>query len=408
MATRTISDAGGNWNSVGTWVEGAVPTSADAVVATGTSGNLTINVTNAICLTFIMTSYVGTLTISGTNKLTVNSTLTFVSGMGLSGNGILGLGNTVATITSGGLTIPFSMITSGGGKTLGDNWDVDNNFTQVSSTTFNSNTLYLGANFTQQSNISGTTNIILDGTGIWSCSSSSVYCYLNITINTAGTITLGANTGIRGGTLTYTAGTIDVTTNSNSLNIGSANTTLSADGINWYKMSLALANSILTLTNNLTCTNTMTLVNGLSFAGNYNISVDILAITTNSGLNFKFVAGTTLTVATSIISLNQSPLTSTIMSVTPSSAFNLVYNGTLANLKVVGVTFTDVDASGSAVPIFNWHGGALTRTANIYNIDGSDFPAVADVKDTVVYAGGALTGTYAGGGSINDVFGMVG
>ncbi|EKE19168.1 MAG: hypothetical protein ACD_9C00113G0001, partial [uncultured bacterium] len=65
-ATRTISDAGGNWNSTSSWVEGAVPTSADDVVATATSGNLTINVSTAV-RSIDLSSYTGTLTHNAVN-----------------------------------------------------------------------------------------------------------------------------------------------------------------------------------------------------------------------------------------------------------------------------------------------------------------------------------------------------
>lgn len=61
MATRTISNAGGNWNSVGTWVEGAVPTSSDDVVATATSGNVTVNSPGGFCRSLDLTNYTGTI-----------------------------------------------------------------------------------------------------------------------------------------------------------------------------------------------------------------------------------------------------------------------------------------------------------------------------------------------------------
>ncbi len=61
MATRTIANGGGNWDSTSSWVEGAVPTSADDVVATASSGNLTINVA-AACRSIDLSSYTGTLT----------------------------------------------------------------------------------------------------------------------------------------------------------------------------------------------------------------------------------------------------------------------------------------------------------------------------------------------------------
>jgi len=52
---------------------------------------------------------------------------------------------------------------------------------------------------------------------------------------------------------------------------------------------------------------------------------------------------------------------------TVSQPIYLNYLGTRANMLVAGMTFTDVDASGSAVPIENMNGGTLTRTTNINN-----------------------------------------
>ncbi|OGZ79192.1 MAG: hypothetical protein A2256_03095 [Candidatus Staskawiczbacteria bacterium RIFOXYA2_FULL_32_7] len=83
-ATLTISDAGGNWDSVDTWVEGAIPTSADDVVAQadGTSGNLTINAVGAECNSFDMTNYTGTVTHDANITLTIYGDLfKFVPGM---------------------------------------------------------------------------------------------------------------------------------------------------------------------------------------------------------------------------------------------------------------------------------------------------------------------------------------
>ena len=86
MATRTISDAGGNYNATATWVEGVVPTSADAVVATATSGQLTVNVSSA-ALSINFTNYVNTLTMN--NNLTVSGSVTLVAAMNISGTGVL-------------------------------------------------------------------------------------------------------------------------------------------------------------------------------------------------------------------------------------------------------------------------------------------------------------------------------
>lgn len=82
MPTRTISNTGGNWNVLATWVEGAVPTSSDDVVATGTSGNLTINV-SAACRSIDLTTYVGTLVQSAALAVgdASGGALKFVAGM---------------------------------------------------------------------------------------------------------------------------------------------------------------------------------------------------------------------------------------------------------------------------------------------------------------------------------------
>jgi hypothetical protein len=73
MATRTIVNAGGIWSATGTWVEGAVPTAADDVVATPTSGNLTINAT-ANCRSINLAGYTGTFAFTGSQTLNIGTT----------------------------------------------------------------------------------------------------------------------------------------------------------------------------------------------------------------------------------------------------------------------------------------------------------------------------------------------
>ncbi len=61
MTTKTISNAGGNSNANGAWVEGSPPSASDDIVATATSGNLTINALLS-CRSVDLTGYVGTIT----------------------------------------------------------------------------------------------------------------------------------------------------------------------------------------------------------------------------------------------------------------------------------------------------------------------------------------------------------
>lgn len=135
MATRTIADGGGNWSSTATWVEGAVPTNADEVVATGTSGQLTID-TAAVCRSINLTGYVNTLTINNANSLAIGDATLPTGSVAL----LFPTGMTVACNTPtlvGGLSTgcgPISFVsTAVGVQTVDFNSD---NVGQVGSVTF--------------------------------------------------------------------------------------------------------------------------------------------------------------------------------------------------------------------------------------------------------------------------------
>lgn len=404
MATRTIADGGGNWSSNSTWVEGAAPTSSDAVVATATSGNVTIDTTSCVCSTMVLTNYVGTMTFTSGQKLTVTTTVTFVSGMTLAGTGTLQLSNT-ATITSGGLTFPGSLIFDAGTWTLADNWTVTGSVTgQTGTNTLKGNTLYVGASLTATRSFEGTTNIILNGSGTLS-SSGSNYVANNLTINTSGTIVMGAVLRVYGGYFDYTAGTVDVSTNNNILMLDTS-VKLNVHGVKWNTIAEAGGHSTHTLESDLDCASIIcTTSYYIYFFGAYNISCDALSIGPTPK-TVKLTSGQTLSISTSM-NLNGS----TVSSYTPSSAMYLNYSGTIVNGKVVGSTFTDVDASGSAQVIPNYNGGTLTRTTNITNYTAADlaingFPAASKVYAGTDRGDGTLgtlhasnISTAAGGGS---------
>lgn len=417
MATRTIANGGGNWSTAGTWVEGVAPTSADAVVATATSGNVTIDTVSCACLTMILTNYVGTMTFGTGNTLTVTSTVTFVSGMNIAGSGTLALGSTSATITSAGKTIP-NLKLAGGTKTLGDNWTILGNLTGTSTTTLNSNIMYVGGdvNFSASTSarLLGTTNIVMNGTGTISTyigeTSSSSYITNNLTINTTGTITVGTYFRYLTGTLTYTSGTV-VTTNSNFAIGGTC--TINTSGITWNNI-YCYNTAIITLSSDLTCSGILKF-GVINIAGAYSITISggnfscgTMIVYPGQGSTLTIEAGKTITINSYLKIIGDRDTHNIAFSSSVSTThFHLNYAGTLANCLCFGTMFTDCDASGSTVPIFNWCGDTLIRTTNIYNVDGSNYPAVADVKNAVSYANGAYTGTYAGGGVSNDVFGVM-
>ena len=445
-ATLYAKAAGGNYSSANTWSNvnsagadnSGPPLATDAVIFdSGSSGTVTVDTTTCVASTLVVNaSCTGTLTFTASQKLTVTTTVTFVTGFNLSGTGTLQLSNT-ATITSGGLTFPGSLIFDAGIWTLADNWTVTGSVTtQTSGCTLNETGAGVGDTFTIGGSLSinytasGTTNIVLNGTGTLSCVSSSVYIGNDLTINTTGTITLGTTVNYQDGTLTYIAGTVNGSANSSTLFIGDS-CILDTNGINWYNITINPPTSeTITLGSNLTCTNDL-IVNTsndiITTAGAFDISCANFIMDAGSTWNMK--SSETLTVTNSIQIQSDdlaAATTCTVKAVTGSTAFLLNYNGTTANCNVSGgVIFTDVDASGGN-EIINYNGGALTNTTNITNYDGSDvgtpdYPDVGNVTedDTVGGATGtyheateaevqsgvhfgassALTGTYGGGGS---------
>ena len=265
MATRTISDAGGNFNAVDTWVEGIIPTSADDIVATATSGQLTINTVIAACLSIDFTNYTNTFTISASQILTVSGNVKFVAAMTIAGTGTLTI-NATSTLTSAGITLTGNLTLAGTSQTytLADDWTVSgalalNGTTAVNLTgAFN---MYVGGNLSISTTSTGVVSatIILNGTGIWS---GGFALRNNLTINTSGTITISTNIAYGAGTLTYTAGTVNVT--GGILSITAGNTTLNT-GSNIIWSGLSVIASI-----------TITLLSDLYVAGAFSTAASVI------------------------------------------------------------------------------------------------------------------------------------
>jgi hypothetical protein len=167
MATRTISNTGGNYNSTGTWVEGAVPTSADDVVATATSGQLTVNVSSA-ARSFNFTNYTNTLTMNSTWTVSGASlTNTFVSAMTIAGTSQLTLSGNNATIITNGISIP-NIALSAGNINLGDTLNVTTNLSHSTTTlNGNGNSVNLSGNMNSSFQVlsSGTSSLTFNFTG---------------------------------------------------------------------------------------------------------------------------------------------------------------------------------------------------------------------------------------------------
>lgn len=274
MATRTVSVAGGNWDAVGTWDEGIVAVAGDAVIprADGTSGNLTVNVASA-CTTFMNSAnaYTGTITFDAT--LTITSTTKLPAGATIAGTvGGIAFNGGALSWTSNGKTVPNLTINTAATYTLVDDAHVTGTLTygigSSISINFNGNTLTVDGNFTENhgtGTAAGTTEIILGGTGTWSNAGTGPLRN-NLTINTAGTITVSGNVRYNTGTLTYTAGTVTTTGSTLNCILG---TTLATNGITWADVVFAGTSQSHALSSNLNASGTITVsgATGTTFTG---------------------------------------------------------------------------------------------------------------------------------------------
>ena len=192
MATRTISNAGGNYNATGTWVEAAVPTSADDVVSTATSGQLTVNVSSA-ARSINLSSYTNTITMNANLAVSgTGVTNTLGASMSFAGTaGTLVFSNTQTFVQNTTNRIPRLGFAGTAVRTLSTNmYCVDFQPTNLASATLNGNNIYVSRNLgvaqaslAQSDGIIGTTKIIADGSGWVSFVSNSC----PIEINTTGT-----------------------------------------------------------------------------------------------------------------------------------------------------------------------------------------------------------------------------
>ncbi len=200
------------------------------------------------------------------STLTVSGNVTLVSAMTIAGSSGLTL-NAASTLTSHGKTWPNALTLSDSTGTttytLADNWTVSGTLTVIINANFNitinSNNLNLGSNLTingSGGSIIGTTTIILNGTGTWSETGSSLLKN-NLTINTGGTITISGTVYYSTGTFTYTTGT--VTTTGSTLTL-SLSTTIPT-GITWNNLTLSdlAGGPTYTLSGDLTVSGTLTI-----------------------------------------------------------------------------------------------------------------------------------------------------
>lgn len=212
MAVRTISAAGGNWNSTATWVGGVIPTTSDHIVGDATSGQLTVNV-NATVQYHDFSAYTQTLTLnSGINLQFSLASATNVYGasMNYGGTGTIIYQSVASTIIQNNTNrIPNIQMAGNVTRTFPTNLYVTN-FNYANSPVFNGgNTIFVGGSLIIVGGgtgivelLQGTTSFTLDGSGIIGAGFAN-----NVTI-TGNYNTYAAGVTLHNGsTLNYVTGT---------------------------------------------------------------------------------------------------------------------------------------------------------------------------------------------------------
>jgi hypothetical protein len=385
MAVKTVSNAGGVWNVTTTWTDNIVPVAGDTVVFTATSGDLTLNVPTANLAGIDFTNYVGTITF--TNAINTSGTVNLGTG-GYTQAGASGLVINGTSTISGSATWSRTLTFTGTSitYTLGNNLNVTGNISLSGATTsvFNGNILNIGGNLTVTTLaiVSGTTAFVFNGTGTWNHTASGGYIQNNVTINTAGTLTLGTNIYYQTGTLTYVQGTVSAGTST--LNIGTA-TTLDTGGMTWANVSIStnVTSVSITLSSALN-TSGQLLLSGLtlSFSGggllNPSGSLYIKPFSINQTVTIpNNLTVTNLTLATAT---GNTGSTNTING----NSINITGNLTLTDFGVTsGTTTLNLTGTGS------WtHQNTTTTLRNNLNINTS---GTITISGNIYYNTGTIT-----------------
>lgn len=379
MATRTIANGGGNWNLIGTWVEGAVPTSADDVIATATSGNLTINAASS-CRSIDLTSYIGTLTHQA-------FTLSVGDASGGALKYVTGMGYSVTSATSSLVSFASTSTNSGsgwavdfGGKTIGplSFIGVGGKWVLQTNTTFNSaSTLTLSGgelDTASKSIVGGSINISGSASTRVFTPGSSAMTFSATTPWTGGNsaaLTVTANTAIA--TFTAASGTSNVGANV----LNGLSFAITGSGI--FALTTTAGFSI----GNLTRTGTAALTDGMTVNGAVIVTGN-LTLNGNSTVNRLKV--------TSSSSVIQTITCNGIVSVSYANIENITGAG-LASFNVASATGGSGDLGGNTTWTFTtpatqyWvgHTGTWGVAGNWGTSSGGSGGRIPLPQDTAVF-----------------------
>ncbi len=349
VGLKTISDSGGtrNWNDTATWTDGVVPLASDDVVATATSGNVTINVA-AVCRSIDLTGYTGTITHNAGVTLSIGDATAGANNNALvfpSSNWTYTLGDpatseidfvststTQQSINTGGQTLGNVTINGAGSsyKLLTSNLTLGSAATfKLTAGTFTANALNVTAGLFSSSN--SNTRTLTMSTGTW-------------TINGSGTV--WDTTTVTGLTQNQNTSTISFT--------GGSAQNITTGGKSFYNVTVnKTAGTTLTLNDALTDTGTLTLTQGTFTANNFNVTTGNVSITGSSTRVLTMGSGTW-----SLTRDGSAPIPSVIWDA--STTTNLTLNANTSTIK-------DTSTTGGV----DFRGGGLTYN-NLWFARGSN------------------------------------
>ncbi len=416
MATRTIANGGGNWSATGTWVEGIVPVDGDDVVATGTSGQLTVDTASA-ATSLDFTNYTNTLTLNAT--ATIHGGVKFVAAMSIAGTSTLivtgvGTGFVGASKTLlGGLT--FGHPASGVAYTVSGNITVNGllSICQVGggSSSLDGGTITAAGGLSiNASNPAGTTVITLTG-GTWSGVGASG---MRTALTFAGNSTISGTVHFGSKTLTYSSGTITV-----------AGSTVVLDNVTGTVLNLGTLhlNNLTTITANTVTLSSAVIVDGvfdtsaaaIVFSGAFGItcgswvggSATFSGAVTCSGTatlaGGTYAGGFAITAAAMTLAAQTHTFNSpfTISGLTTCSGA-VTWNGS-QSVTTGGLSLSASNVSGTGAIVFGGTGTWSSAGGSLANNVTINTAGTLTLSGTILYLTGTITytaGTISAGASV--------
>lgn len=461
MATRTITNGGGVWTTASTWVENQVPTAADDVVATASSGPVVVS-SNGVCRSLDLSLYTNQLTINsgititigdsglgaGSVALKFSSSMTFVLGSVTTSKIVFASTNsTTQTITTNGKTGCPAINFTG---SVGANYQFTDNYSAISGAGFILTDGTLNLNGKTLTFSAGIFNISGSNLRTLTATSSTIYCgtwtattttnltftstgstiglvgsgsttfngggltYVTVTLNNTGTTTMaGTNTFTtltNLGTGTLTLGTACITTNLNAsggaINITATQTTLTNLGGTSGLITISTTNTISTIAltgAGLTLSTVANTLPAITMTGGGVCTNSIAATVFSGGITCS--TNSTFTISSSCTIATNTPLT-TGSSGTSSINAALTLTGGAPVITVSSGSQLNMGGTpgGSGLTITN--NGAVSITANwgITLLTNNSFVSIATTTNTGITT---LTGTGTVTSSIATTVGTV-